>query len=55
MNISAVTAPAPLRPPEASEPKPPAVNTDNDGTRTPRPTILAALPPGQGTRVNQLA
>jgi hypothetical protein len=26
-----------------------------DGTRLPRPTVLAALPPGQGTRVNQLA
>jgi len=26
-----------------------------DGTRTPRPTQLAALPPGQGTRIDQLA
>jgi hypothetical protein len=26
-----------------------------DGTRTAKPTVLAALPPGQGTRVDQLA
>jgi len=26
-----------------------------DGTRTPQPTVLAALPPGQGTRIDQLA
>ena len=55
MNISSVTATAPLKPPEASEPKPPVANTENDGTRTPQPTILAALPPGQGTRVDQIA
>ena len=54
---SNVTAPAPLRPPEASPPKPPDVRTDNDAdnSRTPRPTVVAALPPGQGTRIDQLA
>ena len=26
-----------------------------DGTRTPQPTLVAPLPPGQGTRIDQLA
>ena len=26
-----------------------------DGTRTPKPTQVAPLPPGQGTRIDQLA
>jgi hypothetical protein len=54
MSISAVSASAILKPPEAIEAKPPQVKTD-DGTRTPQPTVLAALPPGQGTRIDQLA
>lgn len=54
MDISTVTAPAPIKMPEASEPKPPEVKKDDEGSRLPRPTVLAALPPGQGTRVNQL-
>ena len=57
MNISAVSTPTPVKPPEASEPKTPEVraNGANDGTRLPQPTVLAALPPGQGTRIDQLA
>ena len=57
MDISPVTAPvlAPIKTPEASVDKSPEVNKDGDGTRMPQPTVLAALPPGQGTRVNQLA
>jgi hypothetical protein len=54
MNVSAVSASAILKPPEASTANPPQVKTD-EGTRTPQPTVLAALPPGQGTRINQLA
>jgi hypothetical protein len=65
MSISAVTAPAPapIQAPGTSEPKnpdktpgkTPDVNAGAaDGTRLPRPTLLAALPPGQGTRVDQL-
>jgi hypothetical protein len=26
-----------------------------DGTRTPKPTQVAPLPPGQGTRIDRLA
>ena len=55
MNVSAVSTAIPVKPPEASEPRPPVVKADDDGTRLPKPTVLAALPPGQGTRVNQLA
>ena len=55
MSISAVSTAVPMKPPEASVLKPPEVKADGDGTRTPQPTVLAALPPGQGTRINQLA
>ena len=56
MSVSSVTAPS-VKPPEAREPKAPIVKTDNDAgaSRTPQPTVLAALPPGQGTRIDQLA
>jgi hypothetical protein len=56
MNVSAVPAPTPIKAPEASTPNPPEVNNNGaaDGTRLPQPTVLAALPPGQGTRIDQL-
>ena len=54
MNISAISPTVSLKSPEAAEPKPPQVKAD-DGIRTPQPTVLAALPPGQGTRIDQLA
>ena len=57
MSVSAVTAPAPIQPPQTIAPKVPDVQNGAaaDGTRTPQPTVLAALPPGQGTRIDQLA
>ena len=63
MSISAVAAPlptpvaTPVKPPEANEVKTADVQNGGaaDGTRLPQPTVLAALPPGQGTRVDQLA
>lgn len=62
MSISAVAAPAAITPPASSAPpqapaKAPDVQNGApaDGTRTPQPTPVAALPPGQGTRVDQLA
>ncbi|MBR1192629.1 hypothetical protein JQ634_07810 [Bradyrhizobium sp. AUGA SZCCT0240] len=66
MDISAVSAPVQIKPPEASAPKTDLKLTEvkpadvqngaaADGTRLPKPTLLAALPPGQGTRVDQLA
>ena len=55
MSISSVTA-SPVKMPEVSEPKPPEAKPDADAgsSRTPQPTLLAALPPGQGTRIDQL-
>jgi hypothetical protein len=59
MDVSAVTAPPPVltKTPEAGEAKTPDVQNGAaaDGTRLPQPTVLAALPPGQGTRIDQLA
>ena len=65
MNVSAVTAPAAIKAPESGALKTPdrapdkAPDVQNgaaaDGTRTPKPMLLAALPPGQGTRIDQLA
>jgi hypothetical protein len=57
MNVSPVSAPAPVQSPSTSTPKVPDVQNGAaaDGTRTPQPTVLAALPPGQGMRIDQLA
>jgi hypothetical protein len=62
MSISAVAAPAAITPPVSSAPPQAPERTPDvqngaaaDGTRTPQPTLVAALPPGQGTRVDQLA
>ena len=58
MSISSIPASAPVKPPEpieAKPPKPPEDNAEVGASRTAQPTVLAALPPGQGTRVNQLA
>jgi hypothetical protein len=65
MDISAVSAPpvyvktpdaSTVKTPDANEVKP--ANVQNgaaaDGTRLPQPTPRAPLPPGQGTRVDQL-
>jgi len=42
--------------PEASEPKAPDVKPDADtaDANTPQPVVLAPLPLGQGTRIDQL-
>lgn len=56
MNVSPVSAPTPITAPDAGTPRVADVQNGApaDGTRTPQPTVLAALPPGQGTRVDQL-
>jgi len=53
MNVS----PVPVQSPSTSTPKVPDVQNGAaaDGTRTPKPTQVAPLPPGQGTRIDQLA
>ena len=60
MSISAIPATVVVTAPEIPVFKAPAKTPDvqngaADGTRTPQPTVLAALPPGQGTRIDQLA
>ena len=55
MSISSVTTSTSL--PEPSAPKAPDVKADGgaDDASAPQPTVLAALPPGQGTRIDQIA
>lgn len=58
MSISSVAASPPVKAPEASESKAPVVKPDNDADEAraaaSQPPVLAALPPGQGTRIDQL-
>jgi hypothetical protein len=56
MSISSVTASPPVKPIETSEPKAPDVKPDADANdvSAPQPVVLAPLPPGQGTRIDQL-
>ena len=53
--ISSVTAPPPLKPPDPTPPKAPDVQASADTSDAGTPPVQAALPPGQGTRVNQIA
>jgi hypothetical protein len=57
MSISSVTTSTPVSLPEPSAPKAPDVKADGgaDDASAPQPTVLAALPPGQGTRIDQIA
>ena len=65
MDISAVSTPAPVyvKTPDASTVKTPDANVGKpadvqngaaDGTRLSQPAPRAPLPPGQGTRIDQL-
>ena len=56
MSISSIPASAPVKTPEAAAPKAPEAkpDTDSDKVGAPQPTVLAPLPPGQGTRIDQL-
>jgi hypothetical protein len=57
-SISSVPVSAPASPPNASTPQAPEVKVDSaaDEARAAasQPPVLAALPPGQGTRIDQL-
>jgi hypothetical protein len=57
MSVSSVTtAPPPVQILLPSAPKAPDVKTGGDANdaSTPQPIVLAPLPPGQGTRIDQL-
>ena len=53
MSVCAVTASPPVTMPEASEPKVPDVKPDADAGAH-QPGSSGSLPPGQGTRIDQL-
>jgi hypothetical protein len=57
MNISSISALTPINPPDPSVSQTPAVQPDDNSNdaSTAQPPAPAPLPPGQGTRVNQLA
>ncbi len=59
MSISSVSAPSPVQPPyvtTSQTPTAPASNgNDSDDAGAPQPPVQAPLPPGQGTRIDQLA
>ena len=57
MNISSISAPAPVNLPDTSASQTPAVQPDDNSSdvSAAQPPAQAPLPPGQGTRVNQLA
>ena len=56
MSVSVVSAPAPVNIPQASASNAPDVKPDvdaDDARAAPKP-VSAPLPPGQGTRIDQL-
>ncbi len=57
MSISAIAASAPVTAPDTGAAKAPDVQNDTnsgDATEAP-PPVVTALPPGQGTRIDQIA
>ncbi len=56
MSISSVTSSPPIKMPEASQPEAPDVKPEaaSADASAPQPVVLAPLPPGQGTRIDQL-
>jgi hypothetical protein len=58
MSISSISSsppPVQIKAPEAGEPKGPDVKVDGDDASASQQTVQAPLPPGQGTRVDQIA
>jgi len=57
MNVSSVSPPVPVTPVQTSSPTSPPAKTDSNSVdaSTDQSTPPAPLPPGQGTRVDQLA
>jgi hypothetical protein len=55
-SISSIPPFVPVKAPEVSEPKPAETKIDNnkDDSNAQQPVVLAPLPPGQGTRIDQL-
>jgi hypothetical protein len=56
MNISSIAASTPVQPATAVQPQKPDATNDQDANDAgaAQPTVQPPLPPGQGTRINQL-
>jgi hypothetical protein len=55
MDVSSIAPSAPVMMPNSSAPKTPDPDNGSDAEPgAPQPTILAPLPPGQGTRIDQI-
>jgi hypothetical protein len=58
MSVSSVTTPPPVQTLQTSAPNAPDVKPGGDANANDasasQPTVLAPLPPGQGTRIDQL-
>ena len=56
MSISSIPASPPVIPPATSAPQAPAAQANGDTTDAgaSQPAVQAPLPPGQGTRIDQL-
>jgi hypothetical protein len=54
MGISAISSSAPIQPPETSTAPDPSNDNDADDAGAVQPVAAAPLPPGQGTRIDQL-
>ena len=55
MDVSSVSAPAPVTPVASNDSQPAAAANANGNNSTYQPPPKAPLPPGQGTRIDQLA
>jgi len=55
MDVSSVTAAPAVAPIDNSNPQPPVQSTSTDNNSAYQPPPKPPLPPGQGTRVDQLA
>lgn len=56
-SISSIPAYTPINPPATTPPKAPdpSADGDSDDAGAAQPVAAAPLPPGQGTRINQIA
>jgi hypothetical protein len=55
MDVSSVSAAAPVTPIASSDAQPPVAASANGNNSTYQPPPKPPLPPGQGTRIDQLA
>ena len=55
-SISSIPTSAPVQTPDSSQPKTPDAGANDEArAAASQPPVLAPLPPGQGTRIDQIA